>query len=166
MAETINFAAEETNVTIMIDYLTSNLWLVWTLICVLALILEVSSGTFYLMCFAIGAACSIVVSLFATPFWLQVLVFAVGSAVCVFCVRPFAVRYLHPNHADRISNADALIGRTGTVVEPITAGQAGYVKVDGDEWRAVTADGSAFGRGDTVRIIARDSIIVTVAPAN
>ena len=32
----------------MIDYLTSNLWLIWTLICVLALILEVSSGTFYL----------------------------------------------------------------------------------------------------------------------
>ena len=38
----------------MIEYFSSNLWLVWTAVCVLALILEVSSGTFYLMCFASG----------------------------------------------------------------------------------------------------------------
>lgn len=150
--------------TNMIDYLISNLWLIWTLICVLALILEVSSGTFYLMCFAIGAAFSIVVSLFATPFWLQVLVFAVASAVCVFCVRPFAVRYLHPSHDDRTSNADALIGREGIVIEPISLEKPGYVKVDGDEWRAVTADGSSIANGTLVRIVSMDSIIVTVVP--
>ncbi len=148
----------------MIDYLISNLWLVWTLICLLALILELSSGTFYLMCFAIGAACSIVVSLFATPFWVQVLVFAVASALCVFCVRPFAVRYLHPSHADRTSNADALIGRDGIVIEPIIAEKPGYVKVDGDEWRAVTADGIGVAKGTLVRIVGMDSIIVTVEP--
>lgn len=148
----------------MIDYLVSNLWLVWTLICVLALILEVSSGTFYLMCFAIGAACSIVISLFSTPFWLQVLVFAIASAVCVFAVRPFAIKYLHPNHGDRTSNAEALIGREGIVIEPISAEKPGYVKVDGDEWRAVPKDGASISKGTAVRIIAMDSIIVTVEP--
>jgi membrane protein implicated in regulation of membrane protease activity len=146
----------------MIDYLSSNLWLVWTLICVLALILEVSSGTFYLMCFAVGAACSIITSLFPTPLWVQVLVFAVASAVCVFCVRPFVVRYVHPGHDNRVSNADALIGRTGTVIEPITPEKAGYVKVDGDEWRAVTDDGEIIPKGEEVVIKKRDSIIVTV----
>lgn len=146
----------------MIDYLSSNLWLVWTLICVLALILEVSSGTFYLMCFAVGAACSIITSLFPTPLWVQVLVFAVASAVCVFCVRPFVVKYVHPGHDNRVSNADALIGRTGTVIEPITHEKAGYVKVDGDEWRAVTDDGEIIPKGEEVVIRKRDSIIVTV----
>jgi membrane protein implicated in regulation of membrane protease activity len=146
----------------MIDYLSSNLWLVWTLICVLALILEVSSGTFYLMCFAVGAACSIITSLFPTPLWVQVLVFAVASAVCVFCVRPFVVKYVHPGHDNRVSNADALIGRTGTVIEPITPEKAGYVKVDGDEWRAVTDDGEIIPKGEEVVIKKRDSIIVTV----
>lgn len=148
----------------MIDYLISNLWLVWTLICVLALILEVSSGTFYLMCFAIGAACSILVSLFATPFWLQVLVFAIASLVCVFAVRPFAIKYLHPSHADRQSNADALIGREGTVIEAITPERPGYVKVDGDEWRAIDMNGGSIAKGTLVRIVARESIIVTVTP--
>lgn len=146
----------------MIEYLTSNLWLVWTLVCVIALILEVTSGTFYLMCFSIGAACSIVLSLFATPFYLQVILFAVASAVCVFCVRPFAIKYLHPTTSDRTSNAEALIGREGIVIEPITAEKPGYVKVDGDEWRAVTANGGSIARGAVVHITAMDSIIVTV----
>ena len=141
----------------MIDYLTSNLWLIWTLICVLALILEVSSGTFYLMCFALGAACSILVSLFAVPFWLQVLAFAVASVLSVYCVRPFALRYLHPSHADRPSNADALIGREGIVIEAIRPD-----KVDGDEWRAVARDGGSIAKGERVRIVGRESIIVTV----
>lgn len=150
----------------MIDYLTSNLWLVWTLICVLALILEMSSGTFYLMCFAIGAACSIIVSFFDTPFWLQVLIFAIASTISVFCVRPFAIKYLHPGHADRPSNADALIGREGVVIETITPDRDGYVKVDGDEWRATTALGLTIAKGEHVRIVSRDSIIVTVEPVS
>lgn len=146
----------------MIDYLSQNLWLVWTLIAVLALILEVSSGTVYLLCFALGAVAGIIVSLFPTPIWLQVIVFVAASVVCVFTVRPFVLRYLHPDRNSRVSNADALLGRTGTVIEPIGSEQPGYVKIDGDEWKAVSRDGETIPRGEKVRIVARDSIIVTV----
>ncbi len=146
----------------MLEYLSSNLWLVWTLVCVFALILEVTSGTFYLMCFALGAACSIIASLLFTPLWIQVLVFVIGSALCVFGVRPFAVKYLHPHHDDRPSNADALIGRTGIVIEPISPSHSGYVKVDGDEWKAISDTGGTIVNGSRVRIVSRDSIIVKV----
>ena len=148
----------------MIDYLTTNFWLLWTLVCVVALILEVSSGTFYLMCFAIGAVGAVVVSLMGTPLWLQVLVFSVISAVSVFCVRPLLVKCLHPVQKERLSNASALVGRQGVVVEPISAERPGYVRVDGDEWRAVTADGTMIERGVNVRITAMNSIVVTVEP--
>ena len=148
----------------MIDYLTTNFWLLWTLVCVVALILEVSSGTFYLMCFAIGAVGAVVVSLMGTPLWLQVLVFSAISAVSVFCVRPLLVKCLHPVQKERLSNASALVGRQGVVVEPISAERPGYVRVDGDEWRAVTADGTMIERGVNVRIIAMNSIVVTVEP--
>ncbi len=146
----------------MIDYLTTNFWLLWTLVCVVALILEVSSGTFYLMCFAIGAVGAVVVSLMGTPLWLQVLVFSVISAVSVFCVRPLLVKCLHPVQKERLSNASALVGRQGVVIEPISAERPGYVRVDGDEWRAVTADGTMIERGVNVRITAINSIVVTV----
>ena len=148
----------------MIDYLTTNFWLLWTLVCVVALILEVSSGTFYLMCFAIGAVGAVVVSLMGTPLWLQVLVFSAISAVSVFCVRPLLVKFMHPVQKERLSNASALVGRQGVVIEPISAERPGYVRVDGDEWRAVTADGTMIERGVNVRIIAMNSIVVTVEP--
>jgi hypothetical protein len=148
----------------MIDYLTTNFWLLWTLVCVVALILEVSSGTFYLMCFAIGAVGAVVVSLMGTPLWLQVLVFSAISAVSVFCVRPLLVKCLHPVQKERLSNASALVGRQGVVIEPISAERPGYVRVDGDEWRAVTADGTMIERGVNVRITAINSIVVTVEP--
>ncbi len=148
----------------MIDYLTTNFWLLWTLVCVVALILEVSSGTFYLMCFAIGAVGAVVVSLMGTPLWLQVLVFSAISAVSVFCVRPLLVKCMHPVQKERLSNASALVGRQGVVIEPISAERPGYVRVDGDEWRAVTADGTMIERGVNVRITAINSIVVTVEP--
>lgn len=148
----------------MIDYLTTNFWLLWTLVCVVALILEVSSGTFYLMCFAIGAVGAVMVSLMGTPLWLQVLVFSAISAVSVFCVRPLLVKCLHPVQKERLSNASALVGRQGVVIEPISAERPGYVRVDGDEWRAVTADGTMIERGVNVRITAMNSIVVTVEP--
>ena len=148
----------------MIDYLTTNFWLLWTLVCVVALILEVSSGTFYLMCFAIGAVGAVMVSLMGTPLWLQVLVFSAISAVSVFCVRLLLVKCLHPVQKERLSNASALVGRQGVVIEPISAERPGYVRVDGDEWRAVTAGGAMIERGVNVRIIAMNSIVVTVEP--
>lgn len=145
----------------MIEYLQESLWLVWLLATVLALILEVSSGTFYLMCFAIGAACAIVSSLLGIPFWMQVVVFIVFSALSIFGVRPFVMRYLHRHEDTRLSNADALIGREGMLIEPITAEKAGYVRIDGDEWKAVSPSGP-IEKGTRVRVVGRESIIVTV----
>ena len=39
----------------MIDYLLANMWQLWAVIAVLGLILELTSGDFFLMCIAIGA---------------------------------------------------------------------------------------------------------------
>ena len=39
----------------MMEYISQNLWLFWTVIMFICLILELSSGDFYVTCFAIGA---------------------------------------------------------------------------------------------------------------
>ena len=44
----------------MIDYITSNLWLLWSILVFVCLILELSSGDFYITCFAIGGLFAIV----------------------------------------------------------------------------------------------------------
>ena len=145
----------------MIAYLVTHLWLIWTFIFLLCLILELSSGDFYVICLAVGAVVPIVVSFF-TPLWLQILLWALSSVFSIWLVRPWLVRHLRTAGDARLSNADALIGRIGVVIADIPAAASGYVKVDGDEWKAVSQNGMAITSGNRVEIVSRESIIVTV----
>ena len=147
----------------MVEYFISHLWLVWTIIMFICLILELSSGDFYVTCFAIGALGAAVSAVFHLPFWVQVVVWALCSVLSIWLIRPRLLRRLHDGQHERLSNADALIDREGTVIEAVEPNGFGYVQVDGDAWKAVTADETTIRKGEKVRIISRDSIIVTVA---
>ena len=144
----------------MIDYLLLNMWQVWAVIAVVCLILELSSGDFFIICFSIGAVAAIVSAVLGLSIYWQILIFALFALLSVLFVRPVALRYLHKNDPNRASNADALIGRTGRVTEAIRAGQNGYIQIDGDQWRAVSQQDIAVGT--TVRVVGRESTIVTV----
>jgi membrane protein implicated in regulation of membrane protease activity len=69
---------------------------------------------------------------------------------------------LHKNDPNKASNADALLGRTGRVTEEIKAGNSGYVQIDGDMWKAVSQSDCDIPVGETVRVIGRESTIITV----
>ena len=40
----------------MIEFFSTNVWLIWVIISIICLILELSSGDFFILCFAIGSA--------------------------------------------------------------------------------------------------------------
>ena len=144
----------------MIEYLLANMWQVWAVIAVICLILELSSGDFFIICFSIGAVFAIIGAIVGLNVYWQIFIFAVFSLLSVLFVRPVALRWLHKNDPNRASNADALIGRTGKVTEAIKVGGNGYVQIDGDMWKAVsTAD---IPVGTTVRVVGRESTIITV----
>lgn len=149
----------------MIEYFAANLWQMWALLAIVCLILELTNGDFYVMCFAIGAAFTSIASAIGLGFYGQLLVFALSSVLCIFFVRPFALKYLHGNRKERLSNADALIGRIGRVSETVTEGGYGRVAIDGDDWKAVSADGSSLPLGQNVRVVGRESVIITVEKA-
>lgn len=147
----------------MIDYLLQNLWQVWAVLSVLFLILELTSGDFFIFCFAIGAAVTSVLASFLSGFG-QLGVFAAVTTVSIFTVRPFALRYLHKQKHPRVSNADALIGRTGRVTQAIKAGDFGRVAIDGDDWKADSRATEELPVGMVVKVVDRQSIVITVAP--
>ena len=144
----------------MIEYLAENMWQVWAIIAIVCLILELSSGDFFIICFSIGAVFAIISEICGLGIYWQIFIFAIFSLLSVLFVRPVALRYLHKNDPNKPSNADALLGRTGKVTEPISAGQSGYVQIDGDMWKAVSQQEIAVGQ--TVRVIGRESTIITV----
>lgn len=144
------------------DYLTTHLWQLWATIVFVCLILELFSGDFFITCFAIGGLFSLGGALLGMPFWAQIVIWVVFSLLSIWLIRPRLAALLHKGGEDRQSNADALIGREGTVIETIAPGQHGYVKVDGDEWKAVATAANVLAVGEKVRIVNRESIIVTV----
>lgn len=150
----------------MIEFLTSNLWLIWVIISIVCLILELSSGDFFILCFAIGAAVSAIFAGCGASLTVQIIVFAVVSALSLLLVRPALIKKLHKPNRERLSNADAMIGQEGRVSEPIEAGGYGRVAIDGDDWKAQSADGSAIDKNVRVRVVKMESIIVTVEPIN
>lgn len=146
----------------MIEYFLTNMWQVWAVVAVLCLILELSSGDFFIICFSIGAVFAVIAATLGLSIYWQVVLFALFSAIAIFTVRPVALRYLHKNEPNKPSNADALLGRTGRVTEEIPAEGTGYVQIDGDQWRAVSSTKTAIATSTTVRVVNRESTIITV----
>ena len=146
----------------MIEYFAANLWQLWAAIAVICLILELSSGDFFIICFSIGAVFGLLSALLGLNIYGQILLFALFSLLSIFLVRPVALRYLHRNEEQRVSNADALMGRVGHVVETVKANGYGRVQIDGDIWKSVTNEATDIPAGTRVRVIGRESTIITV----
>jgi membrane protein implicated in regulation of membrane protease activity len=146
----------------MIEYLAQHLWQMWAVVAVICLILELTAGDFFIICFSIGAIFGAVVAAFGGSFYLQLVTFAVFTLISLFWVRPFAKRYLRKGEDNRVSNADALMGRQGRVVETVKANGFGRVQIDGDIWKAVTNEPADIPEGANVRVVGRESTIITV----
>lgn len=146
----------------MLTYFSDNLWQLWTLISIICLILELTNGDFFIICFAIGAFVAAILSACGISFYAGLAIFAFASVLCIFFVRPTLLRYIHKYEDARPSNAEALIGRKGKVSEKIQENGYGRVAIDGDDWKAVSSDSAEIERGATVKVVGIDSIIITV----
>ena len=139
----------------------------WLIAAIVLVIIEICTAGFGALCFALGAAFSALVSGLGGSFTWQILVFVVVSLLTFIFLRPVVVRFLDKKSEDVKTNAEAIIGRKGIVSERIDASQhTGRVAIDGDDWKAVSEDGSVIEKGTDVEILKLDSIIVTVKPCH
>ena len=150
----------------MIDYLAQHLWQMWVVLAVICLILELTAGDFFIICFSIGAVFAALSAMIGGGIYVQLAVFALFTLISLFWVRPFAQRYLHKGEDNRVSNADALLGRQGRVVETVKANGYGRVHIDGDVWKAVTNEDADIPEGANVTVVGRESTIITVEAQN
>lgn len=136
---------------------------IWLVVAIILVIVEICTAGFGSICFAIGAGFSaLAAGLGANPTW-QIVVFAIVSLLTFIFLRPVVMRFLDKKSKDVKTNAEALIGRKAIVSERIDASQhTGRVAVDGDDWKAVSIDGSVVEKGAEVEIVKMDSIILTV----
>ncbi|MCR5298789.1 MAG: NfeD family protein [Paludibacteraceae bacterium] len=146
----------------MTSFIITHLFHFWLAMTLLFLVMELFSGGFFIICFSLGALVSMIAVLFGISFYGQLAIFAVFSILSLLVIRPVAVKYFYRKSEQKVSNADAIIGRVGEVSETIELNGFGRVKLDGDDWKAQSQDAMRIEKGTRVRILSRDSIIVTV----
>ena len=143
------------------------LYQIWLIVAILLVIFEICSATVGAICFAIGAGFSALAAGLGVNLTWQIIIFAVVSLLTFIFLRPFMMKFLDRKSKDVKTNADALVGRRAVVSERIDAAQhTGRVAVDGDDWKAIAADGSVIEKGTEVEIVKLDSIILTVKTLN
>ena len=136
---------------------------IWLIAAIILIIVEIFTAGFGVICFAIGALFSALTSYLGGSVVWQLVVFAAASMLAFFFLRPVIIKILDRKSKDIKTNAEALVGRVGVVSETIdNAHNTGRVAVDGDDWKAVSDDGSVIGKGQKVDILSLDSIILTV----
>ena len=113
-------------------------WVGWLVVMAVLGVVEMLTLTLGAGILALGAAMAGVTGALGLPLPVQLLVFGVTSAAGLAVVRPLALRHMNRPAALR-TGARAVIGRQGRVTAEVT-GQAGRVRIAGEEWSARSFD--------------------------
>lgn len=110
-------------------------WLIFSGVCLIA---EILTTGFLLFFPGIGALLACIIALLGANITVQVILFAVSTALMILFLRPIVTKIFK---ADKHTptNSDALVGRRGIVLKEISGKLGvGQVKVSGEIWSAIS----------------------------
>ena len=131
--------------------------LIWILIAIVFIILELTTNTFVLLWFGIGAVVAAILNYLGFDIYIQFIAFVIVSAVLILSTRKFANR-ISPESGKK-TTAERLIGQKAKVLRQIDDSTF-VVSVSGEEWSAHTND--SVDIGDTVKVVGINSIILII----
>jgi membrane protein implicated in regulation of membrane protease activity len=129
---------------------------IWIIVAVLLGVAELFTGTLVLAMVAGGAALAGVAAALGAPFWLQAVLFGVGSVASVWGLRPFLRQALESDRSDdrpRTFGTRAIEGADARVVETVDL-SGGLVEIAGDNWTAYPLEpDQVLEPGDSVTVV-------------
>ena len=135
--------------------------LIWILIAIVFIILELTTNTFVLLWFGIGAVAAAVLNYLGFDIYIQFIVFVMVSVILIISTRKFANK-IAPESSKK-TTAERLIGKKAKVLRQIDD-DTFVVSVSGEEWSAHTND--SVDIGDTVKVVGINSIILIIERIN
>lgn len=123
-----------------------------------------SAGAFFMLPFAVGAVAAAVLAFIGVALGWQWLIFLVVSIALLAGLRPLAAKLARDHPAEGIGSK-RLIGEHGTVLREVEAGhqELGLVRIQREEWRAESVDGSPIPTGAKVRVVEQRGTRVVVS---
>lgn len=142
----------------------SDVTILWAAATIIFLFIEGITAGLASIWFAIGAAVALVCTLLGAPLWLQITVFVVVSAATLILTRPFVKKFV--NTRRQPTNADRLVGMTGTVKETINnLDGTGTVLAGGKLWSARSVAGDEISQKTLVTVVRIEGVHLIVKPA-
>lgn len=140
------------------------MWQIWVIAALLLFIVEIFTTGFAVVCLSVGCIGGAMLAACGVGILWQVAAFALFSALAFVFVRPLLLKWFYKNKQGAAdTNADAMIGQRARVGHPVSdcAGN-GTVFIYGEEWSAVSEDGTTISTNETVEITARNGLTLTV----
>ena len=131
-----------------------SLW-VWLGVVVVATVIELCTMDMTSIWFTAAGIVALVLSAFPSiPWWVQLIVFIVLSAVFIIGLRPIC-RKIMLRHMNEKTNVDSLIGKKVFMIATAKFGQMGAVKIADVVWSVVPEDElQTIEEGKIVEIVA------------
>ena len=133
----------------------------WLIAAIVFVGVEAATTALVSVWFAVGAVAALVASLFTQSLGVQLVVFAVVSAIALAVMVP-ALAKRRGQHAAPVTNGSPLsIGKQGVVLRAINPGELGRVRVDGLDWQARAS--VALPEGARIRVDDVDGAVLIVS---
>lgn len=134
--------------------------LFWTIVLVIAVVVEAITVDLVSVWFAVGAVIALISDMLGASVFMQSLLFAVISIICIIASRPLAKKYLRGNTIK--TNLDRVIGKHCLVTKTITADNKGEVKVMGSMWSATSLNNETIEEGEYAEVVSIEGAHVIV----
>ena len=132
----------------------------WLGLAIALALVEISTVSLVSIWFVIGSLFAFGTSFITDSLVVQMAVFIAVSGVALAFTRPLVKKHIHKNTVP--TNADMLIGKTCTVIQPVTPQQKGRVMVDGQSWMAAST--VSLKEGQQVVVEKISGVTLTVSP--
>ncbi|MGF6375404.1 membrane protein implicated in regulation of membrane protease activity [Clostridiales Family XIII bacterium PM5-7] len=135
----------------------------WLIVGVVFAIIEGLTMGLTTIWFTGGAIAALIASLLDLGVSAQVVLFFVVSVVLLVLTRKIFIKKLRTGQEK--TNIDALIGMGAVVTTEIKPFQPGIVKINGQEWTAISEDSQeTIGKNEKVEVIRIEGVKAVVAP--
>ena len=139
------------------------IWSIWLLAAIILFMIEIFMTNFVAACIGIGALVSGIGAYMGLDITQQLLGFTGFTFLILVFIRPFVNKFIFGTKEFVTTGADALLGKIATAIDPMDENKLeGRVKINGNNWKAVSFDRKPITKGQLVTVVSYDSITLSV----
>ena len=135
--------------------------LLWAGLFVAFFLTELFTSQFFSIWFSVGSIGALLAALFGLPPFLQLLIFALLTALLILFIRPISYKLLKVKYHP--TNVDLIIGKEGIVVSSIdNLNSKGRVRIKGLDWAAKSESGNVIASSSVVIVKRIEGVTLVV----